>query len=96
MIAMLIEAGVPCAPVRQLEEVAADPELLERRTLVESEYPTRGAIKVAGTPIKLSEASDESKPALRPPVLGEHTAEVLASIGIDAAELEHLRDDGVI
>jgi crotonobetainyl-CoA:carnitine CoA-transferase CaiB-like acyl-CoA transferase len=33
---------------------------------------------------------------MRPPVLGEHTAEVLASIGIDAAELERLRGDGVV
>jgi crotonobetainyl-CoA:carnitine CoA-transferase CaiB-like acyl-CoA transferase len=33
---------------------------------------------------------------MRPPVLGEHTAEVLASIGIDAAELERLRGDEVV
>src|ERR1700682_1545098 len=50
----LIEAGIPCAPVRDIEEVIADPEVSERRTLIDSDYPTRGAIKVAGTPIKLS------------------------------------------
>ncbi len=96
MIAALIEAGIPCAPVRQLEEVAADPELFARRTLIESEYPTRGKVKVAGTPIKLSEASEETKPLTRPPELGEHTAEVLASIGIGAAEVARLRADGVV
>jgi crotonobetainyl-CoA:carnitine CoA-transferase CaiB-like acyl-CoA transferase len=96
MIATLIEAGIPCAPVRQLEEVAADPELLARRTLIESEYPTRGAVKVAGTPIKLSDAPEETKRLTRPPELGEHTAEVLASIGIDDDELARLRADGVV
>jgi CoA:oxalate CoA-transferase len=96
MIAALIEAGIPCAPVRQLEEVAADPELLARRTLIESEYPTRGAVKVAGTPIKLSDAGEQNKPLQRPPELGEHTAEVLASIGIGGDELARLRADGVV
>jgi len=96
MIATLIEGGIPCAPVRQLEEVAADPELLARRTLIQSEYPTRGAVKVAGIPIKLSDAPEETKTLKRPPELGEHTAEVLASIGVRADELARLRADGVV
>jgi CoA:oxalate CoA-transferase len=96
MVATLIEAGIPCAPVRQLDEVVADPEMRERRTLIDSDYPTRGPIRVAGTPIKLSDAPEESKPVTRPPELGEHTAEVLASVGIDASELERLRAAGVV
>jgi crotonobetainyl-CoA:carnitine CoA-transferase CaiB-like acyl-CoA transferase len=96
LIAALIEHGVPCAPVRTIEEVVADPEVARRGMLLESEFPTRGAIKVAGSPIKLSEAPQPARPLRRPPVLGEHTAEVLATIGIDAAELERLRNDGVV
>lgn len=96
LVATLIEHGVPCAPVRTIEEVAADPEVARRRMLMESEFPTRGPVKIAGSPIKLSEAPYPERPWMRPPVLGEHTAEVLATVGIDAAELERLRGDGVI
>ncbi|HEY6394833.1 MAG TPA: CoA transferase, partial [Candidatus Binataceae bacterium] len=44
MVEKLIEVGVPCAPVRTVEEVVADPETAMRGMLLDSEYPTRGAI----------------------------------------------------
>jgi CoA:oxalate CoA-transferase len=96
MVEGLIEAGIPCAPVRTVEEVIADPETMQRGTLIESDYPTRGQIRVAGSPIKMSEVPQAERPKRRPPELGEHNADVLASIGIDAAELESLKRDGVI
>jgi len=96
IVQTLIEHGIPCAPVRNIEEVVADPEVAERRMLIDSDYPNRGAIKVAGTPIKLSDAPDSSRSTQRPPQLGEHNAEVLAAIGIGADELESLKRDGVI
>ncbi|HVB80727.1 MAG TPA: CoA transferase [Candidatus Binataceae bacterium] len=92
----LIAAGVPSAPVRTIEELTADPEVARSGMLLDSEFPSRGAIKVAGSPIKLSEAPAPARPERRPPVLGEHTAEVLASVGIEAAELERLRAEGVV
>ena len=96
MVEGLIEAGIPCAPVRTVEEVIADPEITQRRMLIDSEYPTRGSIRVAGTPIKMSDAPEDGRPMRRPPELGEHNAEVLAAIGIDADELERLKRAGVI
>jgi CoA:oxalate CoA-transferase len=96
MVEGLIEAGIPCAPVRTVEEVIADPETAQRRTLIESDYPTRGRIRVAGTPIKLSAARDGERAMRRPPELGEHNAEVLGAIGIGADELERLKRDGVV
>jgi CoA:oxalate CoA-transferase len=96
MVEGLIEAGIPCAPVRTVEEVIADPETMQRGTLIESDYPTRGQIRVAGSPIKMSEVPQAERPKRRPPELGEHNAEVLASIGIEAAELESLKLEGVI
>jgi len=97
MIRILIEEGVPCAPVRSLEEVAADPELTSRGTLIDSEFPSRGPIRVVGSPIKLSDAAQpDSRTLRRPPALGEHTREVLESLGIDAAEFERLRAEGVV
>jgi crotonobetainyl-CoA:carnitine CoA-transferase CaiB-like acyl-CoA transferase len=78
-----------------VEEVAFDPELTEREMLKNSEYPVRGPIKVLGTPLKLSEI-DDKRPVQPPPSLGEHTVEVLTSIGIAGPELQRLRDEGVI
>jgi CoA:oxalate CoA-transferase len=96
MVEGLIEAGIPCAPVRTVEEVIADPETAQRRMLIDSDYPTRGKIRVTGTPIKMSDAPEGGRLLRRPPELGEHNAEVLASIGIGADELESLKRDGVI
>lgn len=95
LVTLLLDHGIPCAPVRSVEEVAFEPELAEREMLRDSEYPTRGPIKVLGTPLKLSEI-DDCRPASPPPTLGQHTEGVLASIGIRGAELQRLRDEGVI
>jgi crotonobetainyl-CoA:carnitine CoA-transferase CaiB-like acyl-CoA transferase len=96
IISLLIEKGIPCAPVREVEEVIADPEVAERGMLIESEYPTRGTVRVTGTPVKLSEVPDEQIPKRRPPELGEHTEEVLASIGISREEVAQLRAQRII
>ena len=96
IIRRLLDAGIPCAPVREVEEVIADPEVTERGTLVDSTYPTRGDIKVAGSPLKLSAIAREDIPHRRPPELGEHTEEVLSSIGISLDEIAQLRAEGAI
>jgi len=94
LVRMLMERGVPCAPVRSVAEVVADPEIERRRMLVPSQSATRGAIRVLGSPIMLSDTPRDS-PA-PPPALGEHTAEVLSAIGIDAAELARLKASGIV
>ena len=96
VIGILIEAGIPCAPVREVEEVVADPEVAERGTLVDSTYPTRGDVKVVGSPLKLSAIAREEMPQVRPPQLGEHTDEVLASVGISRERIAQLRAEGAI
>ena len=67
IVERLIEAEIPCAPVRTVEEVIADPETAARRMLIDSEFPTRGPIRVAGTPIKMSDAPEGGRPTRRPP-----------------------------
>lgn len=96
LVETLLEQGVPCAPVRSVAEVAADPELARRRMLIDSEFPARGKIKVMGSPLKLSDGDYAAQRLRPPPALGEHTAEVLATVGIDSAALDRLRADGVI
>jgi len=49
-----------------------------------------------GTPLKFSDEDARERPLTPAPVLGEHTAEVLSTVGIDGTELARLRTNGVI
>ncbi len=82
--------GIPCAPVRTLDEVAADPQAAERGM-----FPVLEGFTVTGPPVKLS-ATPGSIP--RPaPRLGEHTREALVELlGCDGAVLDRLESSGVI
>lgn len=94
LVDILLKHGVPCAPVRSVAEVVADPEVAMRRMLLDSKSAARGAIRVLGSPLKMS---DEVKiDPTAPPELGEHTAEVLAKVGIDSNALARLREEGVV
>ncbi len=75
----LEQAAIPAGPIYDLQQAFADPIAQERRMRVDLEHPQAGLISVTGTPWKLDgEGLSVPRP---PPVLGEHTAEVLAEIG---------------
>ncbi|HVC54983.1 MAG TPA: CoA transferase, partial [Stellaceae bacterium] len=91
---VLGDAGVPCGAVQDTGEVLADPHLKAREMIVEIDYPTRGPYQTVGCPVKLS---DSPASLTRPPLLGEHTAELLGALcGLDPAEVKRLKDDGVV
>jgi crotonobetainyl-CoA:carnitine CoA-transferase CaiB-like acyl-CoA transferase len=64
--------------------------------LLDSHFSTRGPISVMGSPIKLSDRDSSREPLNPPPALGQHTAEILATVGIGSSELERLRGDGIV
>jgi crotonobetainyl-CoA:carnitine CoA-transferase CaiB-like acyl-CoA transferase len=94
-IERLTAAGVPCGSVRNLHELFADPQIAARAMVAELQHPTVGAMRVLGTPLKLSETAAAIRTA--PPTLGQHTADVLtADAGVAAGALDALRAKGVI
>jgi crotonobetainyl-CoA:carnitine CoA-transferase CaiB-like acyl-CoA transferase len=73
----LEEAGVPAGPVLDYAEVLdGDPQVAAREMVVEIEHPEAGPVKTLGFPIKLSRTPASIRHP--PPLLGEHTATVLA------------------
>jgi crotonobetainyl-CoA:carnitine CoA-transferase CaiB-like acyl-CoA transferase len=88
-VALLNGAGVPTGPVLDVKQVFEDPQVLARRMLVELSHPEVGTFKTTGLPVKLSRTPGSID--RRPPLLGEHTDEVLAECGLDGAEIASLR-----
>lgn len=78
--------GVPAGPVLELDEVFEQPQVAARDMLIEFEHPTVGTMRQVGFPFKF----DRTPAALRypPPLLGQHTAEVLAELGLTVPELD--------
>jgi formyl-CoA transferase len=96
----LEDAGIPCGEVRQLAQVFADPQVAPRDLLCQVSHPTIGSLSLAGSPYHLGpdSASVRALSGWRPPpLLGEHTYEVLKqTLNLDEAELAELSRQGVI
>jgi formyl-CoA transferase/CoA:oxalate CoA-transferase len=81
--------------VRNLHELFSDPQIAARAMVAELEHPTIGAMRVLGTPLKLSDTAASIRTP--PPRLGEHTDAVLtADADVAPADLDGLRAKGVI
>ena len=90
----LEEGGVPCGPINQVSDVFSDPQVLSREMLMEIPHPTLGKIKQAGIPIKFSETQGTID--RHPPLLGEHTREILLELGYPEGDLTRLKEEGAI
>jgi formyl-CoA transferase len=92
---LLNEAEVPCAPVQTVDQVFKAPQVLHREMLVQVEHPTAGTVRMAGIPVKFS--ATPASVRLPPPLLGQHTEEVLASwLGMGSEEINELKRKAVI
>ena len=80
--------------VRDLAQVFADPQLLERAMVVALDHPVAGAIRQLGVPIKMGGTPGAVRTP--PPALGQHTGAILAELGYGGAEIARLRADGAI
>ncbi|NLF53148.1 MAG: CoA transferase [Thauera phenolivorans] len=94
-VAALEARGVPCGPINTLGEVFADPQVQARGLKVTMPHPVAGTLPLVASPMKLSATPvDYRQP---PPMLGEHTDEVLAAaLGLDAERIAALRAGGIV
>jgi formyl-CoA transferase len=94
-LAALERAGVPCGPINDLAQVFADPQVRHRGLEVRAPHPAAGEVRMVANPIRFSHTPITHEHA--PPLLGEHTEEVLRSlVGMEAPDIARLREKGVI
>jgi crotonobetainyl-CoA:carnitine CoA-transferase CaiB-like acyl-CoA transferase len=94
-IEALDAAGIPAGPINDVAEALDSPQTRGRGMVTDFDHPALGLIRMLGLPIR-----QEGTPASirrHPPLLGEHTDEVLSDmVGLAASEIERLRAGGVI
>lgn len=91
----LRRAGVPCAPVNTVDEVFHDPQVAHLGLVQDVPHPTLGAVRLIGSPVTLSRTPTSIR--RHPPLLGEHTAEVLREIlRYPDEEIERLASEGCV
>ena len=94
-VGTLAAGGVPAAPVNNVAEMIADPQVQAREMFVEVDHPIYGPLKTTGTPLKLSETPGRIRWLAPQP--GEHNEEVFVGLlGHSPDELAHWREAGVI
>ncbi len=90
----LREARIPCGPVNSLPEILSDDHFRQRGGVVDIDHPVVSGLQTLANPIRFS----ETKPQYdrHPPLLGEHTSEVLAELGYTNAEITALKEGGAV
>jgi formyl-CoA transferase len=93
-IELLTAADVPAGPINTVERAFQDPHTAALEIVKEIEHPTIGSLKLVGSPIRMSETPPTID--LPPPLLGQHTAEILQEFGYSQTDIERFKQAKVI
>ena len=93
-IETLEAAKVPCGPINDLADVFADPQVLAREMTVQMPHPLAGTLRLVASPMKFSATPVQYRRP--PPLLGEHTAQVLVELGLSADDITALQAARVV
>ena len=94
LVEALEKVGVPCGPINSIPEVFAQEQIKHRGMRMDLPHPKSGSVPSVANPIKFASAPLRYDRA--PPLLGQHSDEILREIGLADAEIEKLRGDGVV
>ena len=86
---------MPSGPINGVEQVFTDPQVLARAMVVEVEHPTAGPLRLAGIPFEMS--GTPGRVRLAPPLLGQHTDEILRErLGLSPEQIAALHANGAV
>jgi CoA:oxalate CoA-transferase len=91
---LLNSNGIPCGPIYRIDQSLEHPQVRHREMVVEREHPSAGLIRLLGLPVKFSDTPGEVR--LVPPVLGQHTREIIQELGYTDSDIRRLAEDGVL
>jgi crotonobetainyl-CoA:carnitine CoA-transferase CaiB-like acyl-CoA transferase len=86
--------GIPCTRVNRIDQVLAEPQVVDNGMIAELDVPTIGPIHVAAPPVHFSDTPTSL--TLPPPRLGEHTRAILHELGFADGDVDRLAADGVV
>jgi formyl-CoA transferase/CoA:oxalate CoA-transferase len=92
--AEMSRAGIPAGAINTVDRALAHPQVIARDMVLTTEHPTAGTLRMPGSPVKLSHHTATARRP--PPLLGEHTDEVLGELGYSASDIASLHDSGVV
>lgn len=93
LVERLVAADVLTAPINQVEDVVEDPQILHNKMITTVDHPTLGEVGVTGVPIRFYDTPCEVR--RHPPLLGEHTRELLLEAGYSDTEIDQLIETGL-
>ncbi|KHL01502.1 formyl-CoA transferase [Sinomonas humi] len=93
-VARLDAAGVPVGPIQTVDQALADPQVLARGMVAEVEHPEAGTLKVVNCPVRLTRTPASVR--MPPPLLGQHSDEILTGAGLSATDIGRLHAQGAV
>jgi crotonobetainyl-CoA:carnitine CoA-transferase CaiB-like acyl-CoA transferase len=93
-VTAMLAAGVPAGPVNTYDQMIADPHLTARGITTTVEHPVLGPVRALSSPLRLSKTPPQVRRGA--PVFGEHTAQVLGSLGYSAEDVSALQAAGAV
>lgn len=93
-VRVLDSAGVPVGPIQTVDQALSDPQVIARGMVAEVQHPTAGPMRVVGCPIRLTRTPASVRTA--PPLLGQHTDDILSGLGLSGSEIAELREAGAV
>jgi glutaryl-CoA transferase len=94
-LTLLEESGIPCGPINSVDQALEDPQVQAREMVINVPHPSAGTFRMVASPLKIPTAPAEVR--LPPPMLGEHTEQILQDVlGYDQQAVQRLRDAQVI